>query len=94
VGLAGLTDGIAGLIVGAKAADLFPARNLGTVMGMVEMGRGFGFAVGPILGGLFFDIYGDYLPAFAAALALGVVAVACMWSVRLAQRRPQPKNHR
>jgi sugar phosphate permease len=83
VGLAGLTDGIAGLIVGAKAADLFPARNLGTVMGMVEMGRGFGFAVGPILGGLFFDIYGDYLPAFAAALALGVVAVGCMWGIRL-----------
>jgi MFS family permease len=86
VGLAGLTDGIAGLIVGAKAADLFPARNLGTVMGMVEMGRGFGFAVGPILGGLFFDIYGDYLPAFVAALALGVAAVGCMWSIRLTQR--------
>jgi MFS family permease len=76
--------------VGAKAADLFPARNLGTVMGMVEMGRGFGFAVGPILGGLFFDIYGSYLPAFAAALALGAVAVVCMWCIRLAQGRTQP----
>ncbi|MSQ06307.1 MAG: MFS transporter [Dehalococcoidia bacterium] len=91
VGLAGLTDGIAGLLVGAKAADLFPTRNLGTVMGMVEMGRGFGFAVGPILGGLFFDLYGSYLPAFAAALALAVVAVACMWSIRLV--RPSTGTH-
>ncbi len=88
VGLAGLTDGISGLVVSAKAADIFPSRSLGTAMGVVEMGRGLGFAVGPVLGGLLFDLYATYLPAFAAALALAVVAVACMWSVRLFPARP------
>ena len=42
VGLAGLSDGIGGLVVGAKAGDLFPATSLGMVMGLVQMGRGLG----------------------------------------------------
>jgi MFS family permease len=60
VALAGLSDGISGLVVGAKAADLFPSNALGTVMGVVEVGRGVGIA----LGGLLFDLQGDYLVAF------------------------------
>ena len=34
VALNGLSDGIGGLVVGAKAADLFPTRALGAVMGL------------------------------------------------------------
>ncbi|MBM3942833.1 MAG: MFS transporter [SAR202 cluster bacterium] len=82
VGLAGITDGVSGLVVGAKAADLFPSSSLGTVMGLVEMGRGLGFAVGPILGGLLFDLYGNYLAAFSSALVLALVAVCCIWATR------------
>jgi len=33
VALNGLSDGISGLLIGAKAADLYPSRMLGTVMG-------------------------------------------------------------
>ena len=51
VGLAGLSDGIGGLVVGAKAGDLFPATSLGVVMGLVQMGRGVGIMAGPLLGG-------------------------------------------
>ena len=35
ISLSGLSDGIGGLIVGAKAGDLFPATDLGLVMGLV-----------------------------------------------------------
>ena len=70
VGLAGLSDGIGGLVVGAKAADLFPANSLGVVMGLVQMGRGLGIMAGPILGGLLFDLHGNYRMAFLLAVAL------------------------
>jgi hypothetical protein len=39
-GLNGLSDGIGGLVVGAKAADLFPTSALGSVMGSEQMSRG------------------------------------------------------
>jgi MFS family permease len=82
VGLAGLSDGIGGLVVGAKAGDLFPATSLGVVMGLVQMGRGLGIMAGPILGGLLFDLQGNYRMAFLLAVVLVTVAVGCMWGVR------------
>jgi MFS family permease len=82
VGLAGLSDGIGGLVVGAKAGDLFPVTSLGVVMGLVQMGRGLGIMAGPILGGLLFDLQGNYRMAFLLALVLVTVAIGCMWGVR------------
>jgi MFS family permease len=82
VGLSGLSDGIGGLVVGAKAGDLFPATSLGLVMGLVQMGRGLGIMAGPLLGGLLFDLRGNYLLAFIIAAALVTVAIGCMWGVR------------
>jgi MFS family permease len=84
VTLNGLSDGIGGLVVGAKAADLFPTRSLGAVMGLVQMGRGLGIMVGPLLGGLLFDLQGHYGAAYLLAAALVCVAIGCMWGVRLA----------
>ena len=83
VALNGLSDGIGGLVVGAKAADLFPTRALGTVMGLVQMGRGLGIMVGPLLGGWLFDLQGHYGAAYLLAVALVCVAIGCMWGVRL-----------
>jgi MFS family permease len=82
VALAGLSDGISGLVVGAKAADLFPSNSLGTVIGVVEVGRGVGIALGPILGGLLFDWQGDYLMAFSLAAGLTFASIFFMWAVR------------
>jgi MFS family permease len=84
VALNGLSDGIGGLVVGAKAADLFPTRALGTVMGLVQMGRGLGIMVGPLLGGWLFDRQGHYGAAYLLAVALVCVAIGCMWGVRIA----------
>jgi hypothetical protein len=78
VPLNGLSDGIGGLVVGAKAADLFPTSALGSVMGSEQMGRGRGL-VGPLVGGLPFDLQGDYFVAFILAEVLMVIAAGCMW---------------
>lgn len=85
VGLAGLSDGLSGLLIGAKAADLYPPRALGTVMGVVEVGRGIGIALGPILAGFLFDLQGDYLVAFSLAAGLTFGSICTMWGVKLAQ---------
>jgi MFS family permease len=83
VGLSGLSDGIGGLVVGAKAGDLFPATSLGAVMGLVQMGRGLGMMAGPLVGGFLFDRQGNYQMAFCIAVALVTSAIGCMWLVWL-----------
>ena len=83
VALNGLSDGIGGLVVGAKAADLFPARALGSVMGLVQMGRGLGIMVGPLLGGWLFDLQGNYIMAYLLAVGLVCVAIGCIWGAHL-----------
>ena len=87
VALAGLTDGISGLIVSAKAADLFPAESLGTVMGFVEMGRGAAIFLGPIIAGLMFDVQGDYIQAFILSAALSFASICTMWAAHFLGRR-------
>ena len=82
VGLMGLSDGIAGLVLGAKAADLFPTETLGTVMGIVQSGRGLGIMAGPVLGGLLFDLKGDYSLAFSLSIFLSLAAISFMWAAR------------
>ena len=78
--LAGTTDGISGLIVGAKAADLFPQESLGAVMGFVEMGRGTAIFLGPILAGLLFDLQGDYVQAFILSAGLTLASICAAWA--------------
>ncbi len=84
---AGVTDGISGLIVGAKAADLFPSESLGTVMGFVEMGRGAAIFLGPIIGGVMLDRQGDYIQAFILSAAFTFGSVWAMWSAHFIGRR-------
>ncbi len=87
--MAGLTDGISGLIVGAKAADLFPTESLGTVMGFVEMGRGSAILLGPVIGGIMFDIQGNYVQAFILSAAFTFASVCAMWATDFVGRRRQ-----
>ncbi len=81
IGLAGLSEGVSGLVVAAKATDIYPANSLGTVMGLVEVGRGVGIAVGPLLGGLLFDLRGDYILAFSLSMALTFASICSMWLI-------------
>ena len=55
---------------------------LGEILGLVEIGRGLGIAIGPILGGILFDLNGDYLLAFTIAMILSLVSIGCSWMIR------------
>ena len=81
--LTGFSDGLSGLILGAKATDLYPSNTLGTVMGVVDVGRGIGWATGGILTGLMLDKYGDYSFAYWTAASIALLSIAALWSVRL-----------
>ena len=85
VALTGLSDGLSGLILGAKAADLYPPHVLGSVMGIIDIGRGIGWAVGGILTGLLFDIFGDYTLAYWAAAFLVLLSIGSQWVVKLVE---------
>ncbi|GIS83318.1 MAG: hypothetical protein CM1200mP15_19500 [Dehalococcoidia bacterium] len=71
VALTGLSDGLSGLLLGAKAADIYPSNVLGSVMGVVHVGRTMGTAVGGILTGLLFDMNGNYDLAYWIAAVFG-----------------------
>ena len=85
VALTGLSDGLSGLILGAKAADLYPPHVLGSVMGIIDIGRGIGWAAGGILTGLLFDIFGDYTLAYWAAAFLVLLSIGSQWVVKLVE---------
>ena len=86
VAFSGLNDGIGGLAVSAKAADLIPAASLGSTMGIIQGGRGFGLLAGPVIGGLLFDLQGNYAGAFLLAVGFYMTAIWFMWATRLARR--------
>ena len=77
--MSGLSDGLSGLILGAKAADMYRPDVLGRVMGI-------GWATGGIFTGIMFDVYGNYVLAYwlASAMALSIVAV---WGVKLVENK-------
>ena len=81
IGLAGLSEGVSGLVVGAKATDIIPSGTLGSVMGLVDVGRGVGIAVGPILGGFLFDTTGDYTIAFTISIILTFMSIISIWFI-------------
>jgi len=81
VALTGFSDGLNGLLLGAKAADLYRSNVLGSVMGVVDIGRGVGWAVGGVLTGLLFDKYGDYSLAYSIAATLILVSITAAWIV-------------
>ena len=83
--LSGLSDGLSGLILGAKAADIYRTNVLGRVMGMVDVGRGIGWATGGIFTGMMFDLYGDYTLAYWVASFMALLSIAAVWGVRLMQ---------
>ena len=90
VALTGLSDGLSGLLLGAKAADIYPSNVLGSVMGVVDVGRSIGIAVGGVLTGLLFDINGDYTIAYWIAAVLVLLSTVSVWTVKFVERDSRP----
>ena len=81
--LSGLSDGLSGLILGAKAADIYRPEVLGRVMGMVDVGRGIGWAIGGLFTGVMFDLFGDYSLAYWISSSMALLSIAAVWGVKL-----------
>jgi len=64
-------NGIAPVYASA-VSDQFAGRNLGTILGLLDLGFGLGSAVGPWWAGWMFDHYGSY-GGVILAVALGVM---------------------
>ena len=59
-------------VYAAAVSDKFAGRNLGTILGLLDLGFGLGSALGPWWAGWMFDRYGSY-DAVILGVALGVV---------------------
>jgi MFS family permease len=67
-------------VYASAVSDRFSGRNLGTILGLLDLGFGLGSAAGPWWAGWMFDRYGSY-DGVIAGVALGVV-LGCLglWS--------------
>jgi MFS family permease len=60
----GFTQGGLGTALTALFGDIFGLRNLGKLIGVINISWAVGAAIGPVVGGLIFDITGSYIWAF------------------------------
>jgi MFS family permease len=80
--LFGLTWGARGPAITAKTADLFPGRQLGTILGVITIGSGIGAAGGSWAAGLVFDLSGSYRLAFLLSILSYIGGCIAFWAVR------------
>jgi len=76
----GLAYGGMGPSMAALAGDTFGLGRLGAILGVLDVGFGAGAAVGPVIGGLIFDLSGSYFLAFLLG-AVAMVAVTLLMSL-------------
>jgi MFS family permease len=78
-------NGIAPVYASA-VSDRFAGRNLGTILGVLDLGFGLGSALGPWWAGWMFDRYGNY-DGVIAGVALGVVLTSLgLWGATRRRR--------
>jgi MFS family permease len=78
----GLTWGARGPAITAKTADLFPGRQLGTILGVITIGTGLGSALGSWGAGFIYDMSGSYRVAFIASIVSYAAGVVAFWALR------------
>jgi MFS family permease len=78
----GLTWGARGPAITAKTADLFPGRQLGTILGVITIGSGIGSAAGSWAAGWIFDLSGSYELAFILSIASYACGCIAFWALR------------
>ncbi len=78
----GLTWGARGPAITAKTADLFPGRQLGTILGVITIGSGIGSAGGSWAAGWIFDLSGSYRLAFLLSIVAYLCGCIAFWALR------------
>ena len=66
----------------ALISDTFGVKNIGAVLGLMEIGFGIGAAIGSVVGGYIFDVNGNYTAAFIIAVVAMLVAILLVTMVR------------
>jgi MFS family permease len=61
-------------IITALIGDIFGVRSIGSIMGMTSVGWALGAAAGPAIGGVMFDVIGNYFMAFAVGAVSMLIA--------------------
>lgn len=85
----GLSYGGIVSLMPAICMDLFGARAVASIIGVLYTGAGFGNLLGPVVGGAVFDRTGSYTTVIAACVLLSVLAALA--SMQLLRRR-QPAH--
>jgi MFS family permease len=86
--LFGLGHGATSPTIAATAGDLFSGNSLGRIMGTFSTGWGFGGALGPYLGGYFYDQTGRYTIPLILAMVTLSLGILGMWMAAPGRRRP------
>ncbi len=75
----GLSQGSAGIVVTARAADLFQGSTFGRIYGWISVANGIGEGLGAWLGGAVYDRMGSYHLAFSMAIFALATGAAAVW---------------
>jgi MFS family permease len=75
----GLGSGSMLPMTASTAGDLFQGNSLGRILAVQSIGYGFGGALGPYLGGYFYDITGSYSLPFLLAMVFVAIGIFGMW---------------
>lgn len=77
--LHGLSWGIRGPLMVALRADYFGPKSFGTIMGISSLIVMMGMTIGPIAGGVLYDMYGNYQLAFTVIALCSLSGSLCFW---------------
>lgn len=66
-------------VTAGTTGDLFPGNSLGRILAIQSMGYGVGGALGPYLGGYFYDLTGSYAVPFVIAMLTVAIAMYSIW---------------
>ncbi len=66
----------------ALVGDIFGLRNIGVIMGVLDIGWAIGGAIGPIIGGLIFDVRDSYSVAFLMGAAAMLIVTLLVVLIR------------
>jgi MFS family permease len=69
-------------VVAALTSDIFGLRNIGTIIGVLNVGWGLGAAIGPAIGGFIFDVRDSYFIAFLLGGTAMLIAAMLISLVR------------
>jgi len=75
----GLGFGVHGAVETTATADIFHGPHLGTILGVLELGWGFGGFLGSWFGGYWYDHWGSYHGAYALSMGVSLLGCLALW---------------